>query len=90
MVPSTSSPFDLRLARHGPLARPTAELIESFLVRRRWQRRDTSDRSRLFLPPHYSTGEAGLRIHFESHGKKPALEFALKSLRNAHEDEQAE
>jgi hypothetical protein len=75
------SEFDHRLDHYGPSMVPAAHLVESLLKRRRWTRRDKGDQSRAFLPPRYSRGEPGLRIHFESKGHFPALAFGLKELR---------
>jgi hypothetical protein len=48
-----------------------------------WVTRTVRNTSRLFVPPQRLRDETALRIHFESFGHEPALEFDLAVLRAA-------
>jgi hypothetical protein len=78
---SRESELARRLRRSGPRHLIAAELVSSLLARRGWTMHENATASRIFSPPGHNQGERGLRIHFESTGHRPALEFALKELR---------
>jgi hypothetical protein len=74
--------FDERLGRVDGEAVAAAEKLAEWAQAHGWTCRTKGHTSRVFMPPNPRKGECGLRIHFESTGHLPALEFDLETLRS--------
>jgi hypothetical protein len=74
--------FDDRLAADSAAVDAARQLAE-WASSHGWVTRTVRNTSRLFVPPQRLRDETALRIHFESFGHEPALEFDLAVLRAA-------